>query len=675
MHDAMVMKFASTAKAHPSWLSTVHEILLPDLSIEIVPERLRGDLLAAVGAVQRGEFAAGLPVLAASGLLCGDPRVDAFITGLRALCEFRLGDLDRAFASMAGAADRLPADGRLRYSVGMIALKRGDHAVACDSFERAVAVSPDLGAAWNALALLHCLEQEHQATEHAARQVLRLGHPAPGRLVDLALMQATYCQGKRPEGAFSFNSLDAACDVEELLSRFPPVDPATLRHPDTGDPIYFVYADHAYVIQHAIPLLLSIAETGARCSIHLHVANPAHALADVIKRLRASLGGISLTVSSECVFVEQYASPPVYHSCMRLVRLHQLVEVNRSPVVMLDADLLARHDPQALLAAIEDGVDMVLTQSDADPLWSRFLAYYLAALPTPAASAYLRRVAAFILDNFVRKTARWFLDQLALAVCHDAAGSQVRFGYVSIDCFDGVSFSEEKVFWSAVNDEKHGDNAYTRTKASLCRRHGFMTSLAAPAYAPQLLHVGGSPFLVDSMNAAAVEEVKATGGWRQAEGELLVSLSRPGHTILDLGARFGAATIPLALAVCPYGSVYAVEPDRLEFQTLAANVALAGVSNAFLSSGGLELVEKMPLLACQLIRIGGGVDLCEALEASGRIIAAHRPIVYASGATDVGMPAFELLRGLGYRLLVHAAGGVLCLPTNSWLTVEGVSQP
>jgi hypothetical protein len=39
------------------------------------------------------------------------------------------------------------------------------------------------------------------------------------------------------------------------------------------------------------------------------------------------------------------------------------------------------------------------------------------------------------------------------------------------------------------------------------------------------------------------------------------------------------------------------------------------------------------------------------------------------------MPAFDQLRGLGYRLLVHAAGGVLCLPTHSWLTVEGVSQP
>jgi FkbM family methyltransferase len=69
------------------------------------------------------------------------------------------------------------------------------------------------------------------------------------------------------------------------------------------------------------------------------------------------------------------------------------------------------------------------------------------------------------------------------------------------------------------------------------------------------------------------------GEYCETEVELFRQLVRPGQIVIDAGANIGALTVCLAQQVGPTGAVFAFEPQRLVFQLLNTNVALAGLTN------------------------------------------------------------------------------------------------
>jgi FkbM family methyltransferase len=66
----------------------------------------------------------------------------------------------------------------------------------------------------------------------------------------------------------------------------------------------------------------------------------------------------------------------------------------------------------------------------------------------------------------------------------------------------------------------------------------------------------------------------ARGHWEFAESALLLSLCRPGITVLDAGANVGYYTVLLGRALGAGGRVYAFEPEPDNFLVLLANVLL-----------------------------------------------------------------------------------------------------
>lgn len=69
------------------------------------------------------------------------------------------------------------------------------------------------------------------------------------------------------------------------------------------------------------------------------------------------------------------------------------------------------------------------------------------------------------------------------------------------------------------------------------------------------------------------------GEFSPDETEFLMALVGPGSVVVDGGANIGAMTIPLAKRVGPWGRVIAIEPQRLTYQALCANVALNSLAN------------------------------------------------------------------------------------------------
>lgn len=181
------------------------------------------------------------------------------------------------------------------------------------------------------------------------------------------------------------------------------------------------------------------------------------------------------------------------------------------------------------------------------------------------------------------------------------------------------------------------------------------------------------------------------GEFSPGETAFLCSLVGPGSIVIDGGANIGALTVPLARAVGDLGSVLAIEPQRLTFQALCANVAqnsLGNVRTLQVALGRAPGSLKIPSLDLTVPQNVGGfavqghkegdsvpvvriddlnlpgltllkLDLegmeREALAGAHRTIRDHAPIIYAENDREehsAGLVA-DLL-GMGYRLYKHA---------------------
>jgi FkbM family methyltransferase len=73
--------------------------------------------------------------------------------------------------------------------------------------------------------------------------------------------------------------------------------------------------------------------------------------------------------------------------------------------------------------------------------------------------------------------------------------------------------------------------------------------------------------------------IELYGECHELELDFLRSICGVGSYVFDIGANIGAHTVPLAQHVGPRGRVFSFEPQRIVFQMLCGNVALAELSN------------------------------------------------------------------------------------------------
>jgi FkbM family methyltransferase len=102
------------------------------------------------------------------------------------------------------------------------------------------------------------------------------------------------------------------------------------------------------------------------------------------------------------------------------------------------------------------------------------------------------------------------------------------------------------------------------------------------------------------------------GEYSEGEVDLFRQCLRPGDVALDIGANFGAHTLPLAQLVAPGGTVFAFEPQRILFQILCGNVALNEIPNVHalpVALGRAAGRAKVPALDYRGARNFGGVSL------------------------------------------------------------------
>jgi FkbM family methyltransferase len=106
-------------------------------------------------------------------------------------------------------------------------------------------------------------------------------------------------------------------------------------------------------------------------------------------------------------------------------------------------------------------------------------------------------------------------------------------------------------------------------------------------------------FLYNGNDLYVGRSLQDYGEWAEGELALLQPLLRPSDTLVHVGANIGAHTVVLAQAVGKRGKILAIEPQRLLFQMLCANLAINGLTNVHtypVACGASPGFVQLPLL-------------------------------------------------------------------------------
>ena len=161
------------------------------------------------------------------------------------------------------------------------------------------------------------------------------------------------------------------------------------------------------------------------------------------------------------------------------------------------------------------------------------------------------------------------------------------------------------------------------------------------------------------------EEIRETGGVTRPELALLLDYVEPGMTIADVGAGFGAYTIPLQRATGPSGRVCAFESNEALGELLRWNLTLNGLARFAGSFEGepwsrLEELAAAGVDLIDLIRLDGGLADPEFLDGLESLIDAGRPGLFVTLASEMAAPIADRLESLlldaGYEFFRHAGG-------------------
>lgn len=200
-------------------------------------------------------------------------------------------------------------------------------------------------------------------------------------------------------------------------------------------------------------------------------------------------------------------------------------------------------------------------------------------------------------------------------------------------------------------------------------------------------------FLFPRRDAYIGKSMIEYGEWTEGQLRLMAGLFSPGAHVVEVGACFGAHTIPLARLAGAEGQVTAVEQSRRMVDLLHANLALNQVDNVRVvharvdaEPGAVEVVEPnfraesdnfgvlkhKPVsdhrrsvrvtqidaeswgpVDCLIVDTPG--ECCGVLAGARRLLRSHRPVLVtnADQAEDAAQVR-SLLEELGYRIWQHA---------------------
>ena len=249
----------------------------------------------------------------------------------------------------------------------------------------------------------------------------------------------------RAGGAF----FDALPPIDECLDGLPPLEWVD-RHEPHGEYLICLPCDGVYWRRFGADVVRSIRERCSGAHLHVHLCDPGEG--DIV--LARSLGDAALPVDittaagpgPDCTD-RQYAK--TYYACIRFVRLYQLSEATRRPIMQIDVDSVVRRDFHELFRRLQGRDAGILNVVGRRGPFRDFHAAYIAVNPGAGTSAYLSLVARYIAAFIGGDVLTWMVDQGALYSAYDhleRRGVAPDIERLDIDRFEHCDFIARHYF-------------------------------------------------------------------------------------------------------------------------------------------------------------------------------------------------------------------------------------
>lgn len=114
------------------------------------------------------------------------------------------------------------------------------------------------------------------------------------------------------------------------------------------------------------------------------------------------------------------------------------------------------------------------------------------------------------------------------------------------------------------------------------------------------------PIVVNKLDRCVCLNIRIRGAWEHQFADKILSLVKPGDTIIELGANYGVYTLPMLDLVGEHGKVYAYEANPMVYKSLLKSYALNEFSSAHLYNVAASNHSGKSLINFGYQNIGGG---------------------------------------------------------------------
>lgn len=467
---------------------------------------------------------------------------------------------------------------------------------------------------------------------------------------------------------------------ETLFQKFP--DLSLIKAP-TQKHIFWTAVDGNYLREYVTTFVLSLVDKPLpNVGIHVHVYHPLGTDIDLLRLLDETFPHANLSYSIEGMSYTLSLQNGAYYASMRYARAYQVLMAHPSveKIAIVDADVIVRQNPFARKEIIES--DVTLTGVDVAPKWERFAAGFSCFSQTELSKAAFAYMTNILLKNFATGKEFWFIDQVALSDMERNFLNHKNVYAMPLNDIFGVKMQHtaEALLWTYTNEHKLADNPMNQERQRLVEKYPVTQEWNGMAK-------GKYGYILANKNDEYIGRSLLThGSWCDHEISYMRGILTYGDTVLELGSNMGSHTMPLAKIVGQAGRVYAVEPQRLPFQTVCANVAMnslgnvytlhaaCGAEEGFLDIGELDptqfqnfggfrpkenagnnrvrviTVDSLHLDACRLIKLDiEGMEL-EALKGSADTLNRLHPVLFFEAHGDAVHGIAAYLKDFGYTV-------------------------
>ena len=300
----------------------------------------------------------------------------------------------------------------------------------------------------------------------------RLSAGNPNAIWHFSLTEALYRQHKFGRDQLCAVDLSpVATPAIQALADAVGADHARRPYEPSADYVVLLSVDAVYFNHFAAAQILGADQLGSRVRFHVHVINPDDEARRTADRLRDGLPPGRVMFSWEQLDQGDENEKRVHYCCSRFLLARELFERTRANIIIADADILYRREPEDIVASAKE-YDVALCEFEGEPISNRYNASFVLLRQGLHTALFVRFLDHFLRVNLERHRL-WMIDQIALYCCADrlerVAGGAFRLLRWP-ETVLSIHHTPDADIWSGATVAKWTDSGYSAYRQQILAR-------------------------------------------------------------------------------------------------------------------------------------------------------------------------------------------------------------